>query len=303
MVKPALIRHLLSVAIALLLLGWLVHSDMVSVALSQLQTLPGSLLLTLLVTQSLSYLCRAGRLFSQLQPRVPLGMSGYLRLVLLHNLSINVIPFRAGELFLPAALKRYGLSIQAAMATLFWLRIQDVLVLAALAIALWPGIPAILRIAAGIGLLLALYIAHSRLRDWRPRNLRLARLVDTARPVVDASLTSWSWCVANWCSKLLGLSIVLAALASLPLASGAAGALGGELSALLPIQGVAGFGTYEAGTAFLINLANGHGQGALASAFALHCLTLTLAILAGAFAWFFLPGYKQPSSPHPESPS
>jgi len=226
-----------------------------------------------------------------------------LRLVLLHNLSINVIPFRAGELFLPAALKRYGLSIQEAIATLFWLRIQDALVLAALAIALWPGIPMSLRALAGSGLLLALYLGHAHLPNWRPRNPRFERLLGKIRPVIDASLSSWSWCIANWLSKLLGLSIVLAALGSLSLSSGAAGALGGELSALLPIQGVAGFGTYEAGVAFLVKLADGQGQQALASAFALHCLTLTLAILAGTLAWIFLPGYKPSSSPHPESPS
>ncbi len=303
MVKAALIRHLLSLAIALLLLWWLTHSDMVGVALKQLTTLPASLLLTLLVSQSLSYLCRAGRLFSQLQARVPLGISGYMRLVLLHNLSINVIPFRAGELFLPAALKRYGLSVQEAIATLFWLRIQDALVLAALAIALWPAIPMPLRIMAGIGMLVAIYLGHAYLPSWRPGNPRLARLLEKIRPVIDASPVSWSWCIANWCSKLLGLSIVLAALGGFALSGGAAGALGGELSALLPIQGVAGFGTYEAGVAFLVNLAEGQGRQALASAFALHCLTLTLAILAGTLAWIFLPGHKQSSSPHPESPS
>lgn len=297
MTRSTLIRHSISLALALGLLGWLFASDMVRVAREQLQALSGLLIATLLLTQVSSYLCRAGRLYSQLEPRVPLGLAGYLRLTLLHNLSINVLPFRAGELLLPAVLKQQGLSLKEAIGTLLWLRIQDALVLALLAILLWPGLPHELRGLAGIGFLLFLALGHHYLPSWQPRNVHLARLCEIARPVVDASATSWSWCLANWGSKLLGLGIVLAALAGLPFADALPGALGGELSALLPVQGVAGFGTYEAGVALLVTLVGGQAQTGLAAAFTLHCLTLAMAILAGSAAWFLIPG------PPPASPS
>jgi hypothetical protein len=59
----------------------------------------------------------------------------------------------------------------------------------------------------------------------------------------------WAWTLANWTVKLAAQAGLLAALLPAGLAIGAAGALGAELAAILPIQGVAGFGTYEAGAA------------------------------------------------------
>lgn len=303
MAKAALIRAALSLLLAGGLLVWLIRSAAAEQAFELLRTLPWLLPSSLLLTQSASYACRAGRLYNQFSRSLPLAPTTYLRFSLLHNLGINVIPFRAGELLLPAMLQRAGLSLQAGLGTLFWLRLQDLVVLAGFAVLLWPGLTMPIRLGGGAALILGLTLAQRRLLGWQPTGARLARLVDALRQVCDASPASWAWCLANWSCKLAGLAVLLAALGALALPTAAAGALGGELSALLPIQGVAGFGTYEAGVAALIELANGHGRAALAPAFALHCLSLLIASLAGIFAWFALPeGDALPHSCH-EIPS
>lgn len=304
MARTALIRSLVSLLLTGGLIVWLLRSAAAGQAVQLLHALPWSLLGILLLTQSLSYACRAGRLYSQFARRLPLGPAAWLRLSLLHNLSVNILPFRSGELLLPAMLQRAGLSLGEALGTLFWLRLQDLIVLAGFALLLWPGLATPLRLGGGLVLWLGLSVADRWLRHWQPAGPRMARLLEALRHVCDASPTSWAWCLANWSCKLAGLAVLLAALGEFRQAAAAAGALGGELSALLPIQGVAGFGTYEAGVAALLDLATGHGRAALAPAFALHCLTLLIAVLAGTLAWFARPGHDAvPLPPRREIPS
>lgn len=289
MAYSPLIKQALSIAAALALGLWLCFSATVDEAFRLISRLDGVLLITLLLTQFISYLARAGRLWHQFESELKLGFGGFLRLSLLHNLSINVMPFRAGDLLLPALLQQRGISLQSGLSTLLWLRIQDAFVLMAMAILLWPDTAIGVRVCAAISLLAAWIAGQRWLGKCTPANPRLQRIFMAVRGAIDASPNSWLWCAANWLTKLLGLTVLLAALSELSLPNAAAGALGGELSALLPIQGVAGFGTYEAGVAFMIEVAHGAGQSALASAFALHCMTLAIAIIAGSLAWFFLP--------------
>ncbi len=291
-----LIRNALSLVFALALLAWLLGDPRSLAALGGLLSLPWMVVAAVLVTQTISYLCRGGRLYSQFNPRIPLGFMGYLRVSLLHNLSVNVIPFRGGEVTLPLMLQRAGLPLPEAIATLVWLRVQDALVLAAMATLLWPGFSLPLRLGMLAGLVLMVWLAGKLLASGRlplltllDGHAKVASLCRALTRVFDASLTSWSWCVMNWASKLLGLTVLLAALAGLPLPLAAGGALGGELSALLPVQGVAGFGTYEAGVVFLLHLGQAQWEQMFAAAFAVHCFTLALALAAGCIAWFALP--------------
>ncbi len=302
----------LSILLALMLLFWLFHDKRNLEALYGVMSLSWPVVLAVVFTQTLSYLCRAGRLFSQFERRIALGFLGYLRISLIHNMSVNVIPFRGGEITLPLMLQRAGLSLTEAIATLIWLRIQDLFVLLMLAAWLWPGLPIVARLAAFLAIILIIFVIRVLVHRGGlpiPRTLRehpkLAIWVNGAGQVIDASTTSWLWSVSNWIGKLSGLAILLSALTDLTFHVSAGGVLGGELSALLPIQGVAGFGTYEAGVAFLLHLGDANWPQLFAAAFALHCLTLLFAVAAGCFAWFFLPSGKKldlinrPSTPQP----
>jgi hypothetical protein len=99
----------------------------------------------------------------------------------------------------------------------------------------------------------------------------------------------WLWTLANWSIKLAVQAWLLAQILSAPLAAAGAGALGAELAAILPIQGVAGFGSYEAGAAAAMLAQGINFTDGLQAALMLHlCIlasALASALLAAVLAW------------------
>lgn len=303
MATKLLIRGALSALLSVVLLSWLWHSQNIPLAWDSLHRLSPAVGALFVLAQGLSYFCRAARLHQQFKPRLALGRRGFLRLSLLHNLGVNYLPLRSGELLLPAFLQRAGLPLKEGLACLFWLRLQDAMLLALGAILLWPTLEGRQRL-----LLALLYgLALLALRHFLPRLARstpwFARNWAAYAPIFDTSWASWAWSWANWTCKLVGLSLLFATLSASALPKAAAATLGGELSALLPIQGMAGFGTYEAGVVALASLTP-PSTDLLAAAVALHCASLLLATLAGGLAWFIptSPAAALPAPPRP-SPS
>ncbi len=74
-----------------------------------------------------------------------------------------------------------------------------------------------------------------------------------------------------------------------PLLDAVAGALVGELAGVLPIQGPANFGTYEAGVWAGASLYGGPSLKVAAPAVALHLFSLATAVIAGAIAYALSP--------------
>ena len=91
--------------------------------------------------------------------------------------------------------------------------------------------------------------------------------------------------------KLAALGIVLGLLAKVSPLAGTLGAIGGDLSTVLPLHAPGGFGTYEAGAMALLAPASGAADlgPLLAAAVNLHLLVLTTALIAGALAWLAAP--------------
>lgn len=94
----------------------------------------------------------------------------------------------------------------------------------------------------------------------------------------------WAW--ANWLVKLGALGWVLAALAPVGLVAGMLGAIGGDLTTVLPVHAPGGFGTYEAGLALLLAPLVDEPRTVLAAAVNLHLFVLGTALLAAALAPF-----------------
>lgn len=273
----------------------------------------------------LSYLMRAARLQVVMglnngpndhspagaPPRKALGLRlDALRVILMHNAAVNLLPMRAGELSFPwLASTQLRMPLAQAVASLLWMRLQDLAVLLALGLLLWPGLPMGWR-AAGLTLLALGWFVGLKLLDllqvssnasaptkWRQLLQRLhAALIDPHhhRPA------AWGFTWANWTIKLTAGALLLSAITQTHLGAGWAGALGGELAAVVPIQGPAGFGTYEAGVwaGFALStpastLAQGH---AVAAALALHLCFLLCAVAAGAIAWA-TPSWSSPRLP------
>jgi len=189
---------------------------------------------------------RAARLVAEWHPRIGLRFAAAWRLQVLHNAAVNTLPMRAGEAGYAWLLHRdHGVRLSESLPSLVWLRLQDALMLLAWVWLLLAPLPLVWRVV----LLLGVVWAAVR---WAPRLLQqLARRLPLKLSQALASrrggVRSWLCSAGNWSLKLLAVAALLRPLGGLDWLAGLHGALGGELAALLPLQGPAGLGTYEAG--------------------------------------------------------
>ena len=218
-----------------------------------------------------SYMLRAWRVADHFAIRGHFGT--VLSLNLQHNLWNNLLPMRAGELSFPLLMRqKFGTDPAYALAGLFWIRLVDAQVLAALALGslLWLA-----KIEA-LALLLVLIALLAPFGFWVTRhwlttrvasmhrgklhtlfNKALAGLPRDARHFAVGVGLTW----ANWLLKLAALAWVLRQFVPITWTGAGLGVLGGEVTSVLPIHAPGGFGTYEAGmlAALLpqgLNLAN-----------------------------------------------
>ena len=88
----------------------------------------------------------------------------------------------------------------------------------------------------------------------------------------------WIWTFSNWTLKLSIFSWFLSSIIGITQINGLLGVIGGEIASILPIQGLAGFGSYEVGVATALNLSNFSFKEAINGALILHVCSLTFAI-------------------------
>ena len=219
---------------------------------------------------SATYALRAGRLRAEWLWKLRtlgLGYRECLQITLLHNAAINILPMRSGEASYSFLLhRRWGVGLGDATASLLWLRLQDMMVLGVLGIAILVPAPlpwriggAIAAIAAAATLLpLLVRRVHVHARWARARAHASARArkawhlvakVAAAFRAARGGAAAWGFAIANWVLKLSIVGVLLTSLANIPAGAGFCGALGGELAGVLPLQAPAGVGTYEAGVA------------------------------------------------------
>lgn len=273
-----------------------------------------------------SYVLRAARL------QVVLNLEGHhkaphrwlgvrtdaLRVILMHNAAINLLPMRAGELSFPwLASRELGMPVARAVACLLWMRVQDIVILLVLGLLLWPGLQLWMRAAGFVGMGLGWLLVGGLSRAWFERHANQAptgKLAGLMHGLRHALLEpehhhplAWLATLANWSLKLAAGATLLSAVSAAPWLTSWAGALGGELAAIVPLQGPAGFGTYEAGVwaGMAIDLppqspALAH---AVSAALALHVCFLLCAVLAGALAsvltWANQPRQRRQDAPSP----
>jgi hypothetical protein len=234
---------------------------------------------------SATYALRAGRLrveWAWKLRALGLGYRECLQVTLLHNAAINLLPMRSGEASYAFLLhRRWGVGLGDAAASLLWLRLQDAMVLGVLGLAILVPAPLPWRIGFALGaialaatLLPALvrrvhvHARYARARSHAAAAARGRRLWHVVAKIAGAfrasrgGLRAWGYAVANWVLKLGVVGALLAPLAGLPYAGAFAGALGGELAAVLPLQAPAGVGTYEAGVALGAQVRRGAPEGA-----------------------------------------
>ena len=260
---------------------------------------PAALIALVVAAQLASYGLRALRIYLA-EASIPRhAYPQALRLILLNNALNLLLPARTGEASFPLLLHRwFGVDPARGTGTLLWLRLLDLAVLAVLAAAaLGPQLAGspdetgwrLLALALAPLPLLAPAIQRGLRRRLHGSEGRAARLLQRLIEGVPAQekqvaldlLLSWS----AWGIKLAALAAVFALLAGLPVTAALLGAIGGDLSTVLPIHTPGGFGTYEAGVIALVATSAEPDAALLAAAVNLHLLVLGIALGAGALAW------------------
>lgn len=278
-------RLLLTVALCALLWAWLVkHANLEELA-RQAQRLPAWSWVAAAIGLLGGHALRAVRLQREWRHVQHVSLWQCLRILLLHNAMVLVMPLRSGEVgFLWGVQRQWGVSWGAAGMVLLRWRLQDAAVLALLALLLLvPGSFA-LRVLVAVGAALAMYFVLPPLWSWL-----LAR---TGRFAARPRGPWWGGLgasAANWTLKVLANGGLLAALAGIPLVAGWRGGLGGELAGVQPLQPPAGLGTYEAGIWLATGLPHDFQAQVVSAALAVHAFSLAIALGATALTRLPLP--------------
>ena len=286
--------------LALLLLMALVrHSDW-NLTFSRLMDVPKTLLVFCTLGWLSSFLFRAFRFKGEWKAHGKISLWDALSLTFLHNAAVILVPFRVGELGYPVLVQKLlNVSLQQCIRSLLWLRLQDGIVLLSLAFLCIPFLSPELRIA---GLLLVMALCFVTQKWW----LRLLRsrhfLIRQVRAFLHqrSSPWGWFWSAANWIVKILVVALMLSNLTGLDILQTLRGALAGELSALLPLTGPAGLGTYEAGVWTGLGLTWQEMKGLMGSVLLTHlfflCISLLGAVVALSFKALALENFKPKQS-------
>ena len=181
-----------------------------------------------------------------------------LRLTLVHNLLNIMLPLRSGEASFPLLMRsEFGMPLARATAALLVMRLLDLhALLAAAGIGLVIGkdwaLPALFLWLAFLLAPIPLFALKTpilKLSSRLPK--RLQTLVDEIENGLPASpsafLRAWGATLLNWGVKVVVLAWVLRLMDVAPIAASFGGALGGELSSVLPVHAPGGVGTYPAG--------------------------------------------------------
>ncbi|MEO8938362.1 MAG: lysylphosphatidylglycerol synthase transmembrane domain-containing protein [Burkholderiaceae bacterium] len=293
--------RIVAVLISIGLLWWLVADARWAGVGARLSHIDAVALAGVALLFAASYAMRGARIHGEFREEI--GRDGrrtyarILRLTLVHNALVNVLPFRSGEAAFPVLLSRwFGIGTGRAVVSLLWLRAQDATVVLALAALVWPGLAIVWRVVA----LIAIVGGAWAVPDWARRHRvastspRLAKIQALLERSTRRNLPGWLWTIGNWSVKLVAEAwLVALALGPHDAAGRSAavlGAIGAELAAILPIQGVAGFGTFEAGGAALMRTQGVALTDGLEAVLVLHAVVLALALVAGALAALLLPG-------------
>lgn len=233
-----------------------------------------------------------------------------LRVTLVHNLLNVMLPMRTGETSFPLLMRaEFGMPLARGTAALLVMRALDLHALlaaagvglvmekgwAAWAIALWLLFVCLPFLA---------FAAKRRLmRHLAGRGpARLARLLDEIMLGLPehhpAFLRAFAATLVNWGIKVVVLAWALAVMGVFPVAAAFGGALGGELSSVLPFHAPGGVGTYPAGiVAGAISFgADASGQSMVrlaAAAVNAHLLILLSAFTGAGLSLFLAPNRKR----------
>lgn len=225
---------------------------------SELSAIGIAPLLTALILLVATYVVRCWRVADYFPRETEGQFRRLLRLTLVHNLLNIMLPLRSGEASFPLLMRsEFGMPLARATAALLVMRLLDLhALLAAAGIGLVIGkdwaLPALLLWLAFLLAPIPLFALKGPILKLSARlPKRLQTLVDEIENGLPASplafLRAWGATLLNWSVKVVVLAWVLRLMDVAPIAASFGGALGGELSSVLPVHAPGGVGTYPAG--------------------------------------------------------
>lgn len=245
-----------------------------------------------------SYWMRTLRIYYYFRTEMSGAMHVCFKLMLQHNVLNNLLPMRTGEISFPVLMHRYFdvPTIRSAPA-LIWFRILDLnalLLIGLIALGSTWFDPYTLT---AFGILLtaapfAIYIGSGWLRDLLARaggrRIRpLLHKILTGLPGDKRTfLVSWWWTLVNWIVKLMVFAWILRVFVDTSLSASLVAVIAGDLTSVLPIHGIAGVGTYEAGFISALLPYGVDGTTALHGAVNVHIFLLSASLLGGAVSLF-----------------
>lgn len=236
------------------------------------------------------HLMRALRLRAEWRHRGDPGLAACLRMVLVHNAAVLLIPLRAGEgAYLWMVTRQWGVAWPAAAASLLRWRLQDLLVLCAATLLLLMPWSLAGRLLALLALVLLAANALPPLWPWLARRAGLVTEGTAHRVLLGQLWRGTGASLALWSLKILANGGLMGALAGLPLAAALRAGLGGELGGVQPLQPPAGLGAYEAGVWLAVRLPVDRAPELVAAALAVHAFSLCIALGAAALAQVTIP--------------
>ncbi len=260
---------------------------------------PAALLATLILTFS-SYALRSLRVYDYFRKPLRGRFTLCFKLTLQHNLLNNFLPMRAGEISFPVLMARYfDVPATASVPVLFWFRLMDLHALVTLALFAvgdaWLAQRYLFPLALlWLALPMAAYLAHNGLaRKFadasHERKQFIAKILSSLPQTPREFWRAWLWTWINWLVKLGVFAWVFQLFAPVSWSVAGLAAIAGDLSSVLPIHGVAGVGTYEAGIVAALLPFNIALEIAAPAALNLHLFLLVSTLLGGLVA-VLLPG-------------
>ena len=286
-----LIKILLALTTSCVFLAWWFIYGVPASLAQDFLAIPWTVLAVAILGMLLTYVLRGWRVCREFKEFPKMRFGAALQVVLWHNASVNVMPFRSGEAAFPWLLnRRFDISITRATASLLWLRIQDACVVLMLGIWVLADIELLVRMLLSCCLVVAalLFAKWSRttsptpLAQWPWKHLNGFR-----QALAESNAHSpegWWVTLANWLIKLSVQAMLFAALLQVSFQTGLAGTFGAELAAVTPLQGVAGIGSYEAASAAAMLPWGVEWSVGLRTALVVHLVVLTCALSCAAIA-------------------
>ncbi len=212
-----------------------------------------------LILLTSTYFLRTWRIYDYF-PRETAGrFVALFRVTQIHNLLNIMLPFRAGETSFPVLMRtEFGIPLTRGTSALLVMRLLDLhalLAAAGLGFAVAASNAALAWLVWVVFLFLPVFAFAARKPLLRLGAKLLPRKAQALLHEIENGLPfdavafgrAWAMTIVNWLVKVLVLAWALGLMGVLPMAASFGGALGGELSSVLPVHAPGGVGTYPAG--------------------------------------------------------